>query len=346
MFYQFDAAIEGAAILGVIRADRGIGAVAVSLEPEGGIIDRTRGSRDMLDDTGAERAAGTALGPSSPHRQRLVHVWLLRAFLRGQVIWDRLVPLETVKSWIKLAPFMARVGIIRPVWVQLELGVKILLDPSDLLSHCILTSSESVWQPWVWEALSSGLGDGSVVLDVGAHIGYFTLKSGVRVGQRGRVVAFEPNPGSLETLRANVAASHAANVTIVPVACTDRGTTLTLYDAFPRHNSGGASLSRANAGERSQGVPVCGRPIDDVLRELGIQWVDAMKVDVEGAELYALQGATETLLRSHPKIVIEVQPDALAGMNTTVEELFSFLKQVGYTRGRQIGPEDWEWTAE
>src|SRR5208283_1987446 len=241
---------------------------------------------------------------------------------------------------------MARVGIIRPVWVQLELGVKILLDPSDLLSHCILTSSESVWQPWVWEALSSGLGDGSVVLDVGAHIGYFTLKSGVRVGQRGRVVAFEPNPGSLETLRANVAASHAANVTIVPVACTDRGTTLTLYDAFPRHNSGGASLSRANAGERSQGVPVCGRPIDDVLRELGIQWVDAMKVDVEGAELYALQGPTETLLRSHPKIVIEVQPDALAGMNTTVEELFSFLKQVGYTRGRQIGPEDWEWTAE
>jgi FkbM family methyltransferase len=262
------------------------------------------------------------------------------------VIWDRLVPLETVKSRIKLAPFMARVGIIRPVWVQLEPGVKILLDPSDLLSHCILTSSKSVWQPCVWEALSSSLGDGSVVLDVGAHIGYFTLKSGVRVGERGRVVAFEPNPGSLETLRANVAASHAANVTIVPVACTDRETTLTLYDAFPGHNSGGASLSRANAGERSRGVSVCGRPIDDVLRELGIQWVDAMKVDVEGAELYALQGAMETLLRSHPKIVIEVRPDALAGMNTTVEELFSFLKQVGYTRGRPIGPEDWEWTAE
>ncbi len=241
---------------------------------------------------------------------------------------------------------MARVGIMRPVWVQLEPGVKILLDPSDLLSQSILTSSEMVWQPYVWEALSSGLGDGSVVLDVGAHIGYFTLKSGVRVGGRGRVVAFEPNPGALETLRANVAASHAANVTVVPVVCMDRETTLTLYDAFPRHNSGGASLSRANAGEGSRGVSVCGRPIDDVLRELGIQRVNAMKIDVEGAELYALLGAKETLLRSHPKIVIEVRPATLAGMNTTAEDLFSFLKQVGYTRGRQIGPEDWEWTAE
>jgi FkbM family methyltransferase len=183
-------------------------------------------------------------------------------------------------------------------------------------------------------------------LDVGAHIGYFALKSSVRVGEDGRVVAFEPNPRTLETLHANVAASRATNVTIVPVACTDGETTLEFFDASAGGNSMVSSLSRATAGEDAQEFTVRGRPIDNVIRELGIQRVDLLKVDVEGAELYVLRGARETLQRYHPAIVIEVIPDHLAGMNTTVDQLFSFLKEMGYTRGRQFEETGWEWTAE
>jgi FkbM family methyltransferase len=274
-------------------------------------------------------------------------VWLLRAFLRSEATWDRFVPLKRAKGLIgKLAPLLSRIGILRPAWVRLEPGVKMLLDPSDVVSNHILASFRNRWQPYVWEALSSSLREGGVVLDVGAHIGYFTLKSAMRVGEHGRVVAFEPNPRTMETLRANVAANHAANVTIVPVACTDSETTLKFYDAAPRHNSGASSLSHANVGRQSHELTVRGRPIDEVLRELGIQRVDAMKVDVEGAELWARRGAQETLRRFHPKIVIEAIPEVLAGMDTTVEQLFSFLKQMGYTRGRELGCADWEWTVE
>jgi FkbM family methyltransferase len=230
------------------------------------------------------------------------------------------------------------------MWFEVEPGINMWLDPSDTIPRVILTSLRTRWDPEVWESISSGLSNGAIMLDVGAHIGYFTLKSSKRVGKSGRVIAFEPDPWTLETLRANLAANNAANVTIVPVACTDSETTLKFYHA--RVNSGGSSLSRATAS--GAGDPheftVRGRPIDDVVQELEVQRIDVLKVDVEGAELFVLRGAKDTLKRFHPKIVIEVVPDHLAGMNTTVEQLFSFIKEMGYTRGQRLDDKNWEWT--
>jgi FkbM family methyltransferase len=296
---------------------------------------------------GAAILLGLAVALLAVGRTDRGQVWLVRSFLRVERVWNIVVPPKSGKGLIgKLEPFMSRIGLLRPVWLQVEPGINMLLDPSDLVSKSILTSLHSRWDRAVWEAISPRLSDGQVMLDVGAHIGYFTLKGSVRVGKSGRVVAFEPNPRTVAKLRTNVAASHAANVIIIPVACTDSETTLKFYDATARGNSGASSLSPANAGKRSREFTVRGRPIDDVLRELGIQRVDVMKVDVEGAELYVLRGAKETLQRFHPKLVIEVVPRQLAGMNTTVEQLFSFIKQMGYTRGRQFDDMDWEWTVE
>jgi FkbM family methyltransferase len=275
------------------------------------------------------------------------HLWLVRSYLRVEEVWNRVVPLNSAKGLIaKAEPFMARVGFFRPVWLQVERGVTMHLDPSEMLSRTVLTSFRTRWDPAVWDAVSGSLCEGCVMLDVGAHIGYFALKSSVRVGQEGRVVAFEPNPRTLDTLRANVAASGATNVTIVPVACTDAETTLKFFDASAGGRSMVSSLSRSTAGGQAQEFTVRGRPIDNVLRELGIQRVDLMKVDVEGAELYVLRGARDTLRRYHPKLVIEVIPDHLAGMNTTVDQLFAFIKDMGYTRGRQFEETGWEWTAQ
>lgn len=305
---------------------------------------RRKGRKAML------RAAillGSAFALLAVGRTDWGQIWLVRSFLRIEEVWDRAVPLNSGKGLIRrVDPFMSRIGLLRPVWLQVEPGINMLLDPSDLVSRVILTSFRTRWDPPVWEALSSRLSDGEVMLDVGAHIGYFTLKSSVRVGNSGRVIAFEPNPRTSETLRANVSASHATNVTIIPVACTDSETTLKFYADLTQGNSGASSLSHANAGKESHEFTVRGRPIDDVLRELGIQRVDVMKVDVEGAELYVLRGAKETLQRFHPRIIIEVVPRQLAEMNTTVEQLFSFIEQMGYTRGRQIDDLDWEWGVE
>ncbi|MEQ1949064.1 MAG: FkbM family methyltransferase [Bryobacteraceae bacterium] len=236
---------------------------------------------------------------------------------------------------------------LRPVRVEVQPGVNLLLDPNDYLGRQVLISGS--WQSDVWKSISDRLVPGAVYFDVGAHIGYDTLRGSVLVGQAGKVVAFEPNPNTLALLRDNVSASRAANVVVEPFACGDKDGTLTLYDSTNSGNSGASSLSMANADQQSVGsLPsfmVRVRRIDDVAKELGITRLDLMKVDVEGAEYMVLRGAEATLRRFHPKVVLEIIPKQLENMNTSKEEVFAFMANLGYGPGRQVDDEDWEWVA-
>lgn len=246
-----------------------------------------------------------------------------------------------------IEPFFINTGLLRPARVRIRGGLTFELDPRDLVPLTILRTGE--WQPEVWESLAPSLKPGAVFLDVGAHIGYFSLRASKEVGASGRVLSFEPNPETVAALRANVEANHLANITVLPIACTDQATELTLY-AAGHINTGASSLARRNAdvdaGEAPRAFQVRGRPIDDVVREMNLSRVDAVKIDVEGAELQVLRGAAGTLRRFHPKVVLEVVPSQLASFQTTEQEVIAFLKQCGYTTGVPLGPQksDWEWT--
>jgi FkbM family methyltransferase len=259
-----------------------------------------------------------------------------RFYLRAASVWKR----ATGRDWLR------NPGVLRPARVEVEPGVSLLLDPGDLVGRGIM--ADSAWQPRVWQSIADGLSAGAVFLDVGAHIGYDTLKGSVKVGQAGTVIAFEPNPRTLEQLRANIAASHASNVIVEPIACTDSEQMLTLYDSTPEGNSGASSLSLANADELKRGslpsYSVQGRPIDHVITELHVQRVDEIKVDVEGAEFLVLRGLRETLERYHPRVVVEVLRSQLASMNASPEDLIAFMKDLGYAPPKPVDESDWEWT--
>lgn len=270
-----------------------------------------------------------------------------RTFFRFENLWADRWPIQNQRGAIQaLEPTMRKLRILRPVRLEIERGVSFFLDPGDLVPVAILRSGQ--WQPEIWGSIAPSLSEGAVFLDVGAHIGYFSIKAARRVGNSGRVVAFDPNPEILKLLRDNVAANHSSNVIVEPVACTDREQTLTFY-AVPSGNTGASSLARDNAEPWSQApqpYQVRGRPIDDVIRELKLERVDVIKVDVEGAEVSVLKGALETLKRFHPKVIVEVSPPQLASFHTTPEDLVSLLKSAGYNHGRPLNPEssDWEWT--
>jgi len=207
------------------------------------------------------------------------------------------------------------------------------LDPNDLVSAAILSSGE--WEPLTWHALEPHVSAGGTFVDVGAHIGWYSLKAAKAVGPAGRVIAIEPNRETLLTLQGNIRASGAgAIIMVAPVACSDTETTLTFY-AASRANTGESSLSLANAsqtGQVSGAYPVRARRLDDIVREAGVTRVDVVKIDVEGAEFLVLEGAAKTLDRYRPVLSVELFDQGLKAMGSSVEEVVAFLHSHGYTR--------------
>jgi FkbM family methyltransferase len=161
---------------------------------------------------------------------------------------------------------------------------------------------------------------GMRVLDLGAHLGYFTLLAARAVGSTGRVYAFEPDPANYKFLCHNIALNGMQDiVTTVPKAVADTSGTRLLF-AHPKH-----SVMSSFWGEgRSDGaVSVECTTVDDFLD--GRQ-IDVVKLDVEGAELDALRGMRRTLTdTSRLAIFVECNPTALAAAGASVRELLDEL---------------------
>jgi FkbM family methyltransferase len=221
-----------------------------------------------------------------------------------------------------------------PVWYEFEPHVKLWLDPEDMGPYVILSTGQ--YEDPSFSMVREHLSAGATFVDVGANYGIYSLRAAPIVGPAGRVIAVEPNPESVRRLEVNIRASDARMVTVAPVACSDAEGMLELYVA-PRRNTGGTSLSRTNAsqdGAVSRTYHVRARPLDDIIRESGVTRVDAIKIDVEGAEYLVLQGARQTLNRFHPMLLLEVVDRQLRAMGTSAAELREFLRANGYREGR------------
>ena len=141
------------------------------------------------------------------------------------------------------------------------------------------------------------LAPGDTFLDVGAHIGYFTLPAAQRVGASGRVIALEPSPASFELLKSNVRLNGFSCVTCLQAAASahDGTATLTISSQSPMWNTlRGEALADTNA----TSIAVDTRSLDNIVADAGWPKIAGIKLDVEGAESEVLQGATDTLMRN------------------------------------------------
>jgi FkbM family methyltransferase len=141
---------------------------------------------------------------------------------------------------------------------------------------------------------------GDVVLDCGASIGTFARKA-LSLGAR-TVVAIEPGPDSVECLRRNLAAEiNAGRLIVYPKGVWNREGTLRLL--IDSNSSLGDSLVfRRGAGQLGIEVPLT--RIDTLVSELSLARVDFIKMDIEGSEQQALEGAQETLRRFRPRLAL------------------------------------------
>jgi FkbM family methyltransferase len=149
--------------------------------------------------------------------------------------------------------------------------------------------------------IESHLAEGFVFVDVGANVGYYTLKASKLVGAAGRVYAIEPVPSTAAVLRANVRLNDCSNVVIHEVAAWSARGKLTL--SVPGSLYGLASVTKEGQGA----VTVEALTLDELLR--GENRVDLIKIDVEGAELEVLRGA-QSVLRKARYVVLELSRNA------------------------------------
>ncbi len=159
---------------------------------------------------------------------------------------------------------------------------------------------------------------GDVVLDAGAFVGDTALVFAQAVGPGGRVFAFEFVPTNLALFEANMAtnADLAARVTLIPHALDRRsGATLSYVDRGP------ASTSVRDPAQATGSIET--RSIDDFVARQGLDRVDFIKMDVEGAEPDVLIGATETIRRFRPKLAISAyhQGDHLFELPVLIRKL-------------------------
>lgn len=142
---------------------------------------------------------------------------------------------------------------------------------------------------------------GDIVVDIGAHMGRYTIIASKRVGTNGKVVAIEAHPGNFEMLNRNIKLNQLANVIPLNYAVYSKETKIKLY--LPEEESGYTiynTIMSNRAGIEDKFVDVNAQTVDYLLelnqiKEELINWI---KIDVEGAEFEVLKGATNVLSKS------------------------------------------------
>jgi FkbM family methyltransferase len=179
------------------------------------------------------------------------------------------------------------------------------------------------------EALEKRLRGGGVYYDIGTNVGQFLIPMAKIVGEGGRVIGFEPHPGSYQRLIRNIALNDLTNATVFPLALGDRNGQIQIFGArelatiVPRaahlRNSSPAAIVEVKRG-------------DDLRRTAGLPLPKAVKIDVEGAEFAVLSGLKETLSSPVCELLcLEMHP-CFSPAEVSPEMVLSLVRSLGFSR--------------
>jgi FkbM family methyltransferase len=186
------------------------------------------------------------------------------------------------------------------------------------------------WEEWIEPHIVDSVGSGSVFVDAGANMGYFSVLVGHVVGPTGRVYACEPNPSLYDFLQKNFFINGLPGEAF-PYALGRESRDATL--CVRTVDSGGGYLSDDphcdSTGSGYTGIPVKVKALDDILAK-DIE-IDSMKIDVEGHEPQVVEGAEQAIKRSQRlKMFIELNPQAWVGQGYDPKAFLGSLASMGF----------------
>ena len=240
--------------------------------------------------------------------------------------WTRKMP----ATWLgkRLGFLLRRIAISRlggrPVDAE-SLGARFRLYPYNNVCEKRILFAPRDFDEAERNLLVSRLHPDFVFLDIGANIGGYALAVAAKAGPRARILAMEPQPDVFERLVYNIRANPFGTVKALAVAVADRDGEITLF-LDPR-NKGEASVKIVNQ-DRAGRVRVPARALLGIVEEEGLDHIDAMKLDVEGAEDIILQRfLTDAPQSLWPRAIVLEKGESRWSI-----DLLGFLAGKGYER--------------
>jgi len=157
--------------------------------------------------------------------------------------------------------------------------------------------------------------EGSTVLDIGAHVGFYSLLSSILVGQKGKVYAFEPAHRNLLYLKRHIFINKINNIFVIEAAVSEQ-------DGYTYFDEGPSSLLGRISPEGKLMVKTVS--LDSLYSKGEITIPNYLKIDVEGAEMLVLSGAKSILSKYHPTIFLATHGEAIHN------QCCGFLESLGY----------------
>lgn len=189
--------------------------------------------------------------------------------------------------------------------------------------------------------------DGDIVLDIGANVGSHTLPLAQLVGATGKVISFEPTAHAFEKQKTNIALNSTLAQRIdahqmMLMASSSEEMPEAVYSSWPLEVAEDLHSEHHGRLMSTQGARL--GTLDETLRDLEVNKVNFIKLDVDGNELEVLLGAAVTLEESKPRIMLELAPYVYAENPGKFDQLLKLLWGGGYeiaevASGRKL-PED------
>lgn len=219
---------------------------------------------------------------------------------------------------------------MKPVTLAFDHDLKILIRPIDKLAWRIHSRGYS--DRVLASLLDAYLKPGMIFFDIGSHVGQFTLMAAKRVGSTGHVYAVEATTDIYDQLRANIKLNRLTCVTTCHAAMYETEGFMDLNICSPRASAFNSLCKPLRPEDQIAGIErVRTITIDGYCREHGVERIDLMKIDVEGAELQVFRGGHHMLGRpGAPAIFCEFDDRTAANLGYSTADLRIELEALGY----------------
>lgn len=177
--------------------------------------------------------------------------------------------------------------------------------------------------------LQHALAGGGVFLDIGANLGFYSLRLAQALGTACEIHAFEPHPKTNALLQRHIVANgFQANVHPHQLGVSDHAGTARMVQRGD--NSGATRLEGGGNSRGSDAFDITTTTIDAFADAHDLDRLDAVKMDVEGFEAHVLRGGRQSIARWKPTMIVEFWVPGLQAAGSSCEEVASVMRELGY----------------